>query len=695
MSLNRKATAVLVVASIALAFISSTVFFTLDSRDSARQFEDDLVRKAHLIAEDISTALVFLQQQQVSDAVDRAMRDESIQGLVVTDSNNAPFEQRMRNGFDAQYLAEDPDSVSEGDYANVSVAINYNGQAVGLLTLIYDYSGNRVSSSQYLRLLLTFLVSSLMITTFILLLVHWYTTRPIMKLASFARRISLLNEYDKRFPHTGSTDEIGTLTSAINDMLDTINEGQQKLEKHAGELESLVELRTEQLNRRANFDQLTGLPNRYQLMDQMQRLIEQANTLNQRLAVVLFDLDRFKNINDSMGHHAGDLLLQEVSRRVGESLTNGEFFARLGGDEFVVVISNLKSESIAIGVAERMLKVISDDIRVENLDLRTSASMGISIFPEHAKTRSELLKCADISMYHSKETGRAGYSVYTSMMATHTRRLQLEAALGKALDRGEFELVYQPQVEFFSGRIAGFEALLRWNNKELGNPTPDEFIPIAAESAYIHDITRWVVDSAARDISVIQSMGLESASVAINILPDTLNLEGFGAWLTNAMEKNGLKPGSIEIEINEDIFLSSADQGFDLLKDIQLSGIRIAIDDFGTRYSSLLHLVGFPLDTIKIDRQFISGLETSNKHRNVVSAIISLAHGLGLRVIAEGVELDSQRQFLRAQGCDLMQGNLVQRPENCRDLLKTISPSRKTDRVVTRFPNSGQASKSG
>ena len=687
LSLNRKAVLVLVLASLSLSVISSTLFFTLEYRESVSQFQRDVTEKASHLAGDIAGSLVFVDEAEAASFVDQAMRDSRIHGVVISDADDKPFVQRMTNGLSVRQLGQNQQTLSEHGYTKVDVPVNYNGQQVGHLTLMYDNSEQNITSAQYWRLLLTFLISSAIVTAFILLLMHRYTTRPIVDLAEFARRISLLKEYNERLPDEGRADEIGTLSSAINDMLDTISEGQQRLEKYAGELESLVALRTEQLNRRANFDQLTGLPNRYQLMDRMEELLSDAEHLGHRLALILIDLDRFKNINDSLGHHAGDILLREVSNRITEVLSNGEFFARLGGDEFVVIIPDLHDESSAIKVASRLMDVIGTEIHVEQLELRTSASMGISIFPDHGTSASELLKCADISMYSSKETGRATFSVYSSMMATHTRRLQLEAALSGALDRGEFELVYQPQIEFFNGRISGFEALIRWNNEELDNPPPDEFIPIAAETSYIHDITRWVIDTAAHDISLIQNMGLSSASVAVNISPSTLHVDGFESWLVEAMKRNDLVPGSIEIEITEDIFLSRSDDVFDLLKDLQSSGVRVAIDDFGTRYSSLLYLVGFPLDTLKIDSQFIAGIETSNKHRNVVAAIISLAHGLGLRVIAEGVEVDAQRQFLRVLGCDLMQGYLLQEPATCREIVKTISPE--TSTIVAKLPASG------
>jgi len=694
--LNRKVVLVLIAASVLLSVLSSSIFFALEYQESVRQFQRDVTTKASLLASDIDASLVFLDEEEAELLVDQAMRDQRIHGVAVSDVDGNLFMQRLRNGLSVWQLAYSQEIVSEDGYTRVSVPVNYNGHQVGRLTLIYDNSEQNISGAQYWRLLITFLISSSIVTAIILLLIHHYTTRPIVNLADFARRISLLKQYDERLPDEGRADEIGILSSAINDMLDTISQGQQHLEKHTGDLESLTELKAElldlranhgQLKLRANYDQLTGLPNRYQLMDRMDQMLGDAEQLNHRLALILIDLDRFKNINDSLGHHAGDLLLQEVSRRITECLINGEFFARLGGDEFVVIIPDLKSESAAIEVASRLMEVIGAEMHLEQLDLHTSASLGISIFPDHGRTGSDLLKCADISMYSSKETGRATFSVYSSMMATHTRRLQLEAALSGALERGEFELVYQPQIEFFSGRITGFEALLRWKNEELDNPPPDEFIPIAAETSYIHEITRWAIETAAHDLSLIQNMGLNSVSVAINVSLGTLHVDGFQSWLIDAMEKNALKPGSIEIEITEDVFLSDSEEVYDLLKKLQSAGIRVAIDDFGAGHSSLLYLVGFPLDTLKIDSQFIAGIETSNKHRSVVSAIISLAHGLGLRVVAEGVEVDAQREFLRVLGCDLMQGYLLHEPASCRDLVKTISPE--TQNLVTKLPASG------
>lgn len=690
LSLNQKAVLVLVTASLMLSFIASTVFFALEYRSSLSKFQDDLFAQAVNLAEAMAPSLVFLDGNEANEFADDVMTDQRIHGLRVVDMNGEVFVERAIRGILSEQLEFVAEPVSESGRVRVGVPLEYQGQQVGQLVLLYDSSEQRITGAQYIRLLATFLVSGLIVTALLLLFLRKYATRPIVDLAEFARRISVLKQYNERIPDDGRTDEIGTLSSAFNDMLDTISEGQQRLENYAGELESLVALRTEQLNRRANFDQLTGLPNRYQLMDRMEEMLEDAGHLDRRLALLLVDLDRFKNINDSLGHHAGDVLLREISQRITDCLRPDEFLARLGGDEFVVIMPEIQGEADAIELASRLMDVIQSAIYIEHVELHTSASIGISIFPDHGANASELLKCADISMYSSKDTGRGTFSVYSAMMATHTRRLQIEAALAVALEKEEFELLYQPQIELFSGRIAGFEALLRWNNAELDNPPPDEFIPIAAEMSFIHDITAWVIATASRDLSSIRSLGLSHITVAVNVTPSTLFVDGFQHWLVDAMEVNKLTPGSLEIEITEDIFMSKSDDVFDILKGLQNSGVRVAIDDFGTRYSSLLHLVGFPLDTLKVDSQFVAGIETSNKHRSLVSAIIALAHGLGLRVIAEGVELDSQKEFLASLNCDLMQGYLVRGPVSCDEIMKTFSPEGLTT-TVTKLPVNGRS----
>jgi len=378
----------------------------------------------------------------------------------------------------------------------------------------------------------------------------------------------------------------------------------------------------------------------------------------------------------------GDFVLKGVSRRISEALLPDEFFARLGGDEFVVIIPDLEGEEHAIKVARRIQAAINTEVFLDSLKLTVSASMGISLFPDHGRSPTEMLKYADISMYSRKSEGRSGFTTYSSVKASHTRRTQIELALPDALKRNEFELLYQPQYELSTGLLSGFEALLYWKNAELGDPKTQEFIPLASETAYIHEITHWILGQATKDISLIHQSGLTSTTMSVSISPVTLKSERLREQLFLAMADLNLPPGTVELEIKEDNALTKLVDLYGQMIALKEMSIRLAIDDFGAQHTSLMQIVGLPLDTLILDSAMVSSIQVSNNYRDLIVSIVSLAKGLGLRIVAKGVESKAQYDFLKEVGCDRVQGQYLQSPTGCSELITLLAEQASTSSVL-------------
>ena len=678
-SLNQKILIILVSASVVFSTVLSVIYCVVEHNHMQADAEKSYSQRAQTFADGIASALFNADRSEMERFTATAFNDEFIESVVVKNVDGE-VEYSQSEDISLKQRGSDIRSASSVDVHTVVGQIVYSGENLGSLELRYWLSGHWILRPESWLVFFGFLLSSLFVATLLLIFIRSHFLHPLKRAAAFTKRISMTRVYYERLPEMGRPSEMGTLYASVNELLCAIEDGHRRMENYAGELESIVTLRTEQLNRRANFDELTGLANRYQLMDRLDESLAVASQHHHMLALFLIDLDRFKMINDTHGHDVGDLVLKEVSQRISEVLLPNEVFARLGGDEFVLVAPDLQGEEQAIAVARRVQSAISSDAYINKLELSVSASMGISFYPQHGKSASELLKYADVSMYSSKGGGRSSYCVYSSVRASHDRRIQIECALPRALDRGEFELCYQPQYSIPTGEISGFEALLRWKNIELNDPQPLEFIPIASETVHIHEITRWVIERAVEDIAVIHSAGLPAATMAVNVSPVTLQTEALKTLLLRMSRREGLARGSIELEINEDTSVSELATTQSQMAALQEMGVRLAIDDFGSQSSSLMNMADLPLDTLKLDGVLVSKIPTSEKHRNMVVAIISLAHGLGLRVVAKGVENEAQYQFLTESACDLVQGNYMQEPVR-REALFTLLAQQKQGNV--------------
>lgn len=422
----------------------------------------------------------------------------------------------------------------------------------------------------------------------------------------------------------------------------------------------------------ANFDTLTGLPNRTLFQDRLNHAISQAHRTNNIVALLFLDLDRFKHINDSMGHHIGDLLLKAVAHRLQHAVREGDTVARLGGDEFTIIIEATKTNPATL-ISEKVLKAFQTPFLIEDKSLTISTSIGISLYPNDAEEVDSLIKFADTAMYHAKALGRNNFQFYTNELnEIATRHMQLETGLKQAISRNELSLVYQPKYCLRDGAIIGLEALLRWHHSELGPISPTEFIPLAEETGMINQIGRWVINQSCQQLAQWNALGFSDISMAVNLSAGQLNTEVIST-IAVALTVSGLPAKALELELTESMIMANPQESVNILSQLKALGLTIAVDDFGTGYSSLSYLKRLPIDTLKIDREFVRDITHDADNAAITSAIIALAHSLGLNVVAEGVETHEQLNFLAQQGCDQVQGFLLSKPlsaQDCQNLLQ-------------------------
>ncbi|HET7813658.1 MAG TPA: EAL domain-containing protein, partial [Candidatus Baltobacteraceae bacterium] len=431
----------------------------------------------------------------------------------------------------------------------------------------------------------------------------------------------------------------------------------------------------------AYYDSLTGLPNRLYFQDSLREAIMDVHGQTQRVAVLSFDLDRFKDINDSLGHAMGDRFLQMVARRLVDAVGSSGLVARMGGDEFTVLLADPRDAADAERVAADLLAIISRPYILEGFEQFISASVGISIFPEDARSDEAIIRHADMAMYHAKERSGGCTSVYVPSMEEPVRtRIQQEKRLRRALERGDFLLNYQPIVETSSSRIVGVEALVRWNDPQRGIVYPDDFIPVAEASGLITEIGEWVIAEAAAHLSDWRKMGMDNLSLSVNISARQFFHADLAERFLRQLNRYGVPATALEVEITESMTLSNVAHAIETIRKLKLLGARIAVDDFGTGHSSLNYLRRFEVDTIKIDRSFVAGIGHQLSDETIIKAVLAMGRSLGLCIIAEGVETADQVDFLTNAGCERMQGYYFSRPVQA-DVIERLLRERGTLRA--------------
>lgn len=468
-------------------------------------------------------------------------------------------------------------------------------------------------------------------------------------------------------PHLGPGDR-------CTHMLGTVQDITERLDAQA------------QIHNLAYYDIVTGLPNRAQLLKSLNDALDRAERESSRFAVLFLDLDHFKQVNDTLGHDAGDLLLQQVANRINQVLRDSDLLAkpgedlenhtvaRLGGDEFVVLLDAIRRPEDSARVAQRIAAVLREPFCLERNEVSISTTIGISVYPADGKDSDTLLKHADVAMYHAKQRGRNGYQFYSR--GIHERaldRFTLERDLKRAISNGDLSLVFQPKVYLSTGQISGCEALVRWNHAERGPINPAEFIPLAEETGLILPLGKWVVDSACKEMQKWHASGLVDFGVAINCSAVQFMRGNMEREIEAALLSSGLESSSLEIELTESLLMHDIEVGIASIQRMKALGVQVAIDDFGTGFSSLSYLKRLPADKLKIDRCFVEEMSADSGDAAIVAAVTRLSHDLGLSVVAEGVETAEQMEALRTISCDEAQGYLISKPLAADDFIEWVA----------------------
>jgi diguanylate cyclase (GGDEF)-like protein len=425
-------------------------------------------------------------------------------------------------------------------------------------------------------------------------------------------------------------------------------------------------------------DDLTGLANRQNLYNRMEMVTANANRHKDKFALLFLDLDRFKNINDTLGHDIGDLLLQAISVRLNDVLRENDLIARIGGDEFVIIITDVQNESSVMECINKILEIFRHDTVIKGHSLKVSASIGVAMYPDDARDIKELMKYADIAMYKAKENGRDNFYFFTqSMNKTLHDEVFLINDMQRALNSGEFKLYYQPKVDTQTNSIVGAEALIRWEHSQKGMIYPDVFIRLAEGAGFIVKLGKWIVDDAVRFIGELSELGYDDLNISINV--SSKQVKNFELYhdLRNALDKYSIRGKQLSIEITESVMMEDAQNAAELLQKIKTLGINIYLDDFGTGYSSLSYLNKFPIDTLKIDKSFIDDISKEGDNGMLLlNTILAMGQTLGMDVIAEGVEEEFQLDYLKSKQCKYFQGYLMSRPIAKEEFLRLLETNR-------------------
>jgi diguanylate cyclase (GGDEF)-like protein/PAS domain S-box-containing protein len=437
---------------------------------------------------------------------------------------------------------------------------------------------------------------------------------------------------------------------------------------------TLFKQNEQRLEQMAHYDVLTNLPNRSLMYDRLDQAVRAAKRYRTMVAVMLLDIDRFKDVNDNLGHHIGDQLLVQASARLMGCIRDTDTIARMGGDEFLAILPEMGSAGNAAHIAQKFLDALSTPFELEGHEVFVSGSVGIAMYPNDSQDVNMLVKNADTSMYHAKAQGKNNFKFFTEEINKSTvERFRLESRFRRALEKLEFQLNYQPKVDFKTGRIKGMEALLRWYHPDQGHVNPSLFIPLAEETGFVVQLSEWALKEACRQNKEWQDQGLPLLRVSVNLSARHFHKKDLPEIVGSVLKETGLDPKHLMLEITEGTIIQKVDETIQTLKKFRKMGIGVSIDDFGTGYSSLNYLNRFDIDELKIDKSFVSDILNDFDSRKVIMAIVSLAHSLNLTVVAEGVETSEQYEFLKNEGCDELQGYFFSKPLSSEDFRKLVS----------------------
>ncbi len=698
--IRRKLTLIIMIATGTALLLAAVAFTANDLLTLRRTASNDLEILAEITSANSAAAVLFQDPKAVHETLGFLDGHPHIQFAAVTGKTGNLLGYYLRTDlelhtfdFELRHDHIHRDSVFS-DHLDVVRPITQDGEHLGEVYLRSDLIPRLIDRlTAYLGIAGAVMVLALLTAFAVGGLMQRTITDPLLALTGTAERISRKKNYELRAESAGR-DEIGRLIASFNEMLGEIQTRDDELRHHRERLEEVVAARTgeleaankglrqakdsaenaaEKMTRQAYHDALTGLPNRALINDRLSAAISTARDDGNRLALLFLDLDRFKVINDSLGHAVGDQLLVEIGRRLTQCVRSEDTVARFGGDEFMVLLRSVNEPEDAGRVARKILDTLAEPILCHGHELYVTTSVGITIYPDDGKDNTELMRNADVSMYRAKEKGRNNYQYWTSEMddSSH-RRLSLENRLRKALEREELELHYQPKLDLASGRVIGAEALLRWQHEELGAISPAQFVPLAEETGLIIPLGEWVMGEACRQARAWRNSGYPWMTVAVNLSACQFRRGHMPEMVFAALRNADLDGVALDLEITESVFMHGTETTQLAMDALRGEGVSFSIDDFGTGYSSLSYLQRFPVDTVKIDRSFVANLPAAESDASIATTIIAMAHSLKLTVVAEGVETPEQAEFLKAQGCDQVQGYLYGRPMPAGELLALL-----------------------
>ncbi|MGR9051788.1 MAG: bifunctional diguanylate cyclase/phosphodiesterase [Gammaproteobacteria bacterium] len=676
-SIRKKLMFMLLLTSSSVLLLSALGFAANDWISLRRAMFERLHAQAQIIGNNSIAALTFGDPESAGNTLASLKNEADIVAAALFSHEGQLFVsyQREPNSL-PKALPKFDSGTLNGNFFVVSPIV-FDAKNIGSILVISDLS--HWKNRQMFHVVIgsgVFFLSLLLATLLASRLQRW-VSEPILKLAETARRVSEERDYGLRAEKL-SSDEIGALVDDFNGMLSQIQLRDRELQKARDQLEDKVQARTleltelaRQLEHQAYHDTLTGLANRVTFDDHLRLAIDQARRTGQRLAVMFLDLDRFKIINDTLGHAIGDKLLMQVSQRLATCIRDSDTLARLGGDEFAVLLTQLRHDTDAAEVARKLTAAVAEPVLVDGYSLHVTTSIGISIFPEDGDGAETLVKNADTAMYRSKDRGRNQCTFFSlEMNARAVRRLALETKLRQAIDRNALSIYYQPRRDTCSLALVGVEALARWHDPEEGPISPAEFIPLAEECGLIAAIDEWVLEHACREMLSWCSDPDTDVRLAVNLSPAQFIRKDLYQVIASILERTGFPGRKLELEITESLFGPGSIDVCVVLEQIRELGIELSIDDFGTAYSSLSRLKQLPLHTLKIDRSFVRDLGHDPDDETLVRTIIAMAHHLNLKVVAEGVETNVQYDYVKRYGCDTVQGFLFGKPVPYRQLLK-------------------------
>ncbi|WP_440875749.1 EAL domain-containing protein [Thalassotalea sp. PLHSN55] len=652
-SIRNKFLYVLTFISILSASVTAGLLIYFESVDAERYHQDKLTLMSSIISPNLTAAIIFNDTQTINELISPTIETEGIFGAYVFDKEKQLVAQVNKNGVNLKKLS---------DNFKVETPLILEGEHYGSLVFYSDQSVVDVKLSFYKKLVAQLVIGTVIVSLIFSLILSRLITKHLSQLIDVAKKVTDTNDYTIRAP-CDTVDEIGDLTDCFNSMLETVESRERALESKVVERTKALADANRKLHHQAHEDTLSGLPNRRSLYSYLNRLVDN----KKNFCLLFIDLDGFKQVNDSLGHDLGDMLLKQASERIVSCVRAGDFVARLGGDEFTVVLNDIARHERIDDITQNILAQLANNFTLADQEALVSASVGITLFPQDGSCVDSLIKNADQAMYESKRQGKNCFHYFNQEMSRYLAdKKQQISDLHCALKNNEFELHYQPIINLHSEKICKAEALIRWQHPSKGLIMPGDFLDTVEEEGLMDELGFWVAKQAADDALKWQKLSDKNIVVSINISPSQFIQEDnlLRKWLAY-LDEIQLPKQSLVIEITENAVIENDANVHQLLNDIRAQGINIAIDDFGVGYSSLSYLQQLNLDLLKIDRAFIAQLTASTSSYGLCKGIIAIAKELQLTVVGEGIETKQQRDMLIQAGCDYGQGYLFSKPLPC------------------------------